>query len=167
MLPSAVITRSCWYCGTTEHTDPAVVWEREHQVPLSLGGGEAGNVVDSCRSYNRLKSNRTAKQFRLEIECRLGEPVIFAGEASPQLPATDISSVRSFATPTGLVRLPEEVLAELREAVLAQRSDGYISTTLGSFVTDAIQERLAKLADDRLGPDQLGAQVLTLFGDAS
>jgi len=113
--------RTCWYCGTTEIE---TVYEWEHQVPLSLGGTHAGNVVDSCQSCNRLKTNRTVAQFRLEIETRLGEPVTFAGEATDDRPATDISIVRSFAAATGLVRLPEELLLEARQAVLQLRSAG-------------------------------------------
>ena len=90
---------TCWYCGTA---DPALAYEREHQLPLSLGGGGgADNIVDSCRACNRLKASRSVDQFRLEIECRLGTPVTFAGEATPTTPATDITAVRSFAAQTG------------------------------------------------------------------
>ena len=158
---SAVTLTTCWYCGTC---DPDLAYEREHQLPLSLGGGGgADNIVDSCRACNRLKANRSAEQFRLEIECRLGEPVVFAGEASPARPATDITAVRSFAAQTGLVRLPEEVLAQLRATVLALRSAGYVDTTLGSFVADAIAERIVRWQRGELGPDQLGPQTPTLF----
>ena len=153
--------RTCWYCGSC---DPDVAYEWEHQLPLSLGGGGgADNIVDSCRACHRLKANRSAAQFRLEIECRLGEPVVFAGEASPTRPATDITSVRSFAAQTGLVRLPEQVLAQLRATVLALRGDGYVCTTLGSFAADAIAERIARCQRGELGPDQLGPQTPTLF----
>lgn len=67
--------------------------------------------------------------------------------------------MRSFAAPTGLVRLPEEVLADTRDAVLSLRSAGYVST-LGSFVADAIRDRLARLHAGQLGPDQLSPQNL-------
>ena len=152
---------TCWYCGTS---DPDLAYEREHQLPLSLGGGGgADNIVDSCRACNRLKASRSVDQFRLEIETRLGTPVTFAGEATPTTPATDITSVRSFAAVTGLVRLPEEVLAELRTTVLALHAAGWPATTLGSFVADAIAERVVRWQRGELGPDQLGPQTPTLF----
>lgn len=39
----AVPERVCWYCGAKSGP-----FEREHQVPRSRGGGDAGNVVLSC-----------------------------------------------------------------------------------------------------------------------
>ena len=119
--------------------------------------------MDSCRACNRLKASRSVDQFRLEIETRLGTPVTFAGEASPTTPATDITSVRSFAAQTGLVRLPEQVLAELRATVLALHSAGWPATTLGSFVADAIADRIARWQAGQLSPDQLSHQALALF----
>jgi hypothetical protein len=149
----------CWYCGTGD----ALIYEREHQLPLRLGGGGGDNVVDACQPCNRLKGARSVAQFRAEIEVRLGEPVVFWGEHTPDQPATDITTVRSFATPTGLVRQPEEVLAEVRQAVLALRAAGYPSATLSGFVTDALEERLARLRAGTLGPAELGPQLATLF----
>jgi hypothetical protein len=150
----------CWYCGTA---DASVIFEREHQVPVALGGGAGANLVDACQPCNRLKGSRTAEQFRAELELRLGHPVVFAGEASPERAATDITSVRSFAAPTGLVRLPEELLDEVRTAVLSLRAAGYASATLGSFVTDAIRAHLDRLHSGALGPAELGPQELPLF----
>ncbi len=61
--------RTCWYCGTS---DPDATYEWEHQLPRSLGSGRGvDNIVDSCRSCDRLKINHTAEQFHLKIECRL------------------------------------------------------------------------------------------------
>jgi HNH endonuclease len=150
----------CWYCGT-DTTE--AIFEREHQVPLSLNGGHGDNMVDSCQPCNRLKSNRTVEQFRAEIEARLGEAVTFAGEATSEHPATDISHVRSFAAPTGLVRLPGDILLEARQAVLELRSAGYTSATLGGLVTDALRAHLDRLSAGELGPDDFGPQALAFF----
>ena len=128
-------------------------------------GGEWGsdNVVDSCRVCNRLKGGRSVEQFRVEIETRLGEPVTFAGEATPGDSATDISSVRSFAAASTHVRLPEEVMAEARAMVLELRAAGYVTTTLGGLVSDAIESYRARLRNGELGPAQLGPQAMVLF----
>ncbi len=61
----------CWYCGTAD----AVIYKREHQLPLRLGGRGGANLVDACQPCNRLKGGHTVTQFRAEIEVRLGEPV--------------------------------------------------------------------------------------------
>jgi hypothetical protein len=114
--------RRCWYCGTTS----ALVWEREHQRPISRGG-VGGPIVLSCRFHNRLKGDRTVQEFRAAVAERLGlevAEVVFAGEATAERPASSLDGIDTLVDDRDTVRLLPEVGRALRRAVLALRSRG-------------------------------------------
>ncbi len=58
---------TCWYCGSKDGP-----FEREHQVPVSRGGGEGPNIVWACAPCNDLKGECDREQYREGIAERLG-----------------------------------------------------------------------------------------------
>jgi hypothetical protein len=145
--------RRCWYCGTTS----ALVFEREHQRPISRGGVPSGPTVDSCQQHNRLKGDRTMPEFRAALAERLGvdpETVVFAGEATPQRPATNLDDVRSLVDDRDGVRLYHDVGRSLRRAVLMLRGRGLPRVSLTSLASRYVAEGIARDAE-RFSGDRL------------
>ena len=104
----------CWYCGSA-----AGPWESDHQVPVSRGGPGGDNVVRACKPCNHLKGKLTLEEFRTALERRLGvsTAVVFAGEATPESPATPIASVRTLASTQVVVKLDPVVAERLDRAL--------------------------------------------------
>lgn len=54
-------TFTCFYCG---RSTPDKDHEFDHKIPRSRGGRDIlANLVDSCRTCNRAKSDMTAQEF--------------------------------------------------------------------------------------------------------
>jgi 5-methylcytosine-specific restriction endonuclease McrA len=78
-LPDATPAVTCWYCGSDRGP-----FEREHQLPVSRGGGEAEatRLVWADARCNALKGPLDVEEFREGLAERLGlDPaqVVFAG----------------------------------------------------------------------------------------
>jgi 5-methylcytosine-specific restriction endonuclease McrA len=88
----------CWYCGLglvrlsrqerrayrrgrTDRRLPENLRTRDHQVPVSRGGGGAatGNVVSACGGCNGRKAARTVSEYRA-YERAAGRPSVFWAE---------------------------------------------------------------------------------------
>lgn len=70
--------KRCWYCGTTSGP-----WEREHQIPVSRGGGAGTNIVHACARCNHLKGKLTIDEFRDALALRLGLVEVIFWEKRP------------------------------------------------------------------------------------
>jgi hypothetical protein len=115
-LPDTEPAVTCWYCGSARGP-----FEREHQLPVSRGGGEAGatTLVWADARCNALKGPLDAEEFREGLAERLGlDPtqVVFAGEATPERPATGLQAVRSLQADRSVVRLDPVAGDELNKA---------------------------------------------------
>lgn len=56
----------CFYCGNK--SDSLCI---DHFIPKSLGGSDhISNLMNSCRSCNSAKSNRTLEEFRYTVMCK-------------------------------------------------------------------------------------------------
>jgi HNH endonuclease len=106
---------SCWYCGAKSGP-----FEREHQVPRSRGGRDAGNVVLSCARCNDKKGELDAEQYREGLAQRLGvlpQSIVFAGEATDARPMTGaIVTVASLSADRAVVRVAPEAKEQLERA---------------------------------------------------
>jgi hypothetical protein len=115
-LPETEPAVTCWYCDSARGP-----FEREHQLPVSRGGGEAGatTLVWADARCNALKGPLDVEEFREGLAERLGlDPtqVVFAGEATPERPATGLQAVRSLPADRSVVRLDPVAGDELNKA---------------------------------------------------
>jgi hypothetical protein len=104
-LPETAPAITCWYCGSDRGP-----FEREHQLPVSRGGGEVGatTLVWADARCNALKGPLDAEEFREGLAERLGlDPaqIVFAGEATLERPATSLQAVRSLQADRSVVRI--------------------------------------------------------------
>ena len=99
-------------------------------MPVSRGGAAGANVVRACEPCNHLKGKLTLEEFRAALERRLGvSTVVFAGEATPESPATPIGSVRTLAGTQAVVKLDPVVAERLDRALtwLGRRGRGRLT----------------------------------------
>ena len=138
---------ACWYCGTTSGP-----WEREHQTPVSRGGGVGQNLVDACERCNHLKGKLTADEFREALGARLDvQEVVFWGEATSSKPATEIRTVRSLAGDREVTRLDPVVSDRLNRAVRYYRASGLPRANRKDLASKLVNEGLSDLARAELG----------------
>jgi hypothetical protein len=151
----------CWYCGTT-----AGDFETEHQTPKSRGGTAGSNVVRACVPCNHLKGKLTLEEFRTALELRLGvSPVVFAGEATTEIPATAIGAVRSLAGTQAVVKLDPVVAERLDRALLWLGRRGRGRPTRKNAVSAAVTAWLDELSAAELdGEDFPSDPMLPLEG---
>jgi hypothetical protein len=149
----------CWYCGTTTGA-----FESEHQVPVSRGGPGGSNVVRSCKPCNHLKGKLTLEEFRSALELRLGaSPLVFAGEATPESPATPIRSVRSLAGTQAVVKLDPVVADRLDRALIWLQRRGRGRLARKDAVSAAVAGWLDELADAELDGADFPAELVLPF----
>lgn len=150
----------CWYCGSTGGP-----WESDHQVPVSRGGPGGANVVRACKPCNHLKGKLTLEEFRSALERRLGvsTAVVFAGEATPESPATPITTVRSLASTQVVVKLDPVVAERLDRALtwIARRGRGQL--TRKDAVSAAVATWLDELADAELDGADFPSELVLPF----
>ena len=150
---------TCWYCGT-DHGP----LEREHQTPVSRGGVAGGNVVRACLPCNHLKGKLTLEEFRTALELRLGvSPLVFAGEATPEIPATPIADVRSLAGTQAVVKLDPVVAERLDRALLWLGRRGRGRQTRKDAVSAAVTAWLDDLAASELDGADFPADAVLPF----
>jgi hypothetical protein len=162
-LPEAELTRTCWYCGSARGP-----FEREHQLPVSRGGGEAGatRLVWADARCNALKGPLDAEEFREGLAERLGlDPaqVVFAGEATPERPATPLQTVRSLQADRSVVRIDPIAGDELSKAWRWLRAALDPRVTKRDVATEAILSHLAELRARYVGEDDWPDPALYLF----
>jgi hypothetical protein len=131
----------CWYCGSID--EPAYEWE--HQIPL-IRGWNGEPLVRSCRACNRLKGSRTVEEFRTLLADVAGEPVVFAGEAEPGQPYSDVSLLRSWVGKRASVELRTRTIERARAALRFEQRRGRVSLTLHELVDELVSEGLDRLA---------------------
>jgi hypothetical protein len=152
-LPEPELSPACWYCGAADRP-----FEHEHQLPVSRGGRHGANVVRACAPCNDLKGPLQLNEFRQGVAERLGvevHSVVFAGEATPERPATPtVQAIRSLEADRSVVRLAPEAKAELEQALRFLR--GVISPTLTQrdLATAAVAEHLDGLRARYVGGAQ-------------
>jgi len=162
-LPDATPAVTCWYCGTDRGP-----FEREHQLPVSRGGGEvaATALVWADARCNALKGPLDVEEFREGLAERLGlDPaqVVFAGEATPQRLATRLQEVRSLQADPSVVRLDPIAGDELSRAWRWLRAALDPRLTKRDVATEAILSHLAELRARCVGEDEWPDPTLYLF----
>jgi hypothetical protein len=162
-LPDAPPALTCWYCGSNRGP-----FEREHQLPVSRGGGEAGatRLVWADARCNALKGPLDAEEFREGLAERLGlDPtqVVFAGEATPERPATNLATVRSLQADRSVVRIDPIAGDELNKAWRWLRAALDPRVTKREVATEAILTHLAELRARYVGEDDWPDPALYLF----
>jgi hypothetical protein len=162
-FPEPVVPPTCWYCGATSRP-----FEQEHQLPRSRGGGHGLNIVRACVACNDVKGPLTVEEFREGLAERLGlavDQVVFAGEATPDHPATQaICSVRSLAGDRSAVGIDPEVADELYKAWLYLRTQsGNQRLTRRELASTAIAEYLRQLRKQLGVGEAWPEMMLSLF----
>jgi hypothetical protein len=124
-------------------------FEREHQVPRSRGGGDAGNVVWACAHCNDRKGELGQQQYREGLAERLGmtpDQIVFAGEATAERPMTGaIVTVASLGADRAVVRVAPEVKEQLERACDFLRSILSPMLTQRDLASTGITEYLDQL----------------------
>jgi hypothetical protein len=162
-LPDATPAVTCWYCGSDRGP-----FEREHQLPVSRGGGEVGAtaLVWADARCNALKGPLDVEEFREGLAERLGlDPaqVVFAGEATPDRPATRLREVRSLQADRSVVRIDPIAGEELNRAWRWLRVALDPRLTKRDVATEAILEHLRELRARYVGEDEWPDPNLYLF----
>jgi hypothetical protein len=162
-LPDVTPAVTCWYCGSARGP-----FEREHQLPVSRGGGEAGatKLVWADARCNALKGPLDAEEFREGLAERLGlEPaeVVFAGEATLERSATNLGTVRSLQADRSVVRIDPIVGDELNKAWRWLRAALDPRVTKREVATEAILSHLAELRSRYVGENDWPDPALYLF----
>jgi hypothetical protein len=162
-LPETEPALTCWYCGTDRGP-----FEHEHQLPVSRGGGEAGarRLVWADARCNALKGPLDVEEFREGLAERLGvdaAQVVFAGEATPERPATRLHAVRSLQADRSVVRIDPIAGDELNRAWRWLRAALDPQLTRRDVATEAILTHLAELRTRYVGEDEWPDPNLYLF----
>jgi hypothetical protein len=162
-LPETEPAVTCWYCGSDRGP-----FEREHQLPVSRGGGETGAtaLVWADARCNALKGPLDVEEFREGLAERLGlDPaqVVFAGEATPERPATRLQAVRSLQADRSVVRIDPIAGDELNKAWRWLRAALDPNLTKRDVATEAILSHLAELRARYVGEDEWPDPGLYLF----
>jgi hypothetical protein len=136
----------CWYCGT----DEAEAFEREHQMPIVLGG-VGDDLVDACRPCNKAKGPRTIEEFRALLSRYVSGPIVFAGEVAADEPYSDVADARELIGSRDVVWADALITRQARAAVLWQQAHGDHRATLRRFVDDALAAHVKRLQDQLNG----------------
>jgi hypothetical protein len=136
----------CWYCGTIE----AEAFERDHQLPIVLGG-VGDDLVDACRPCNKAKGPRTVEEFRVLLARYAGQPIVFAGEAGESGIHSPIAQLRDEIGSRDPVWLDALTARQARAAVLWQQAHGDHRATLRRLVDDAVALHVRHLKDQLNG----------------
>jgi hypothetical protein len=123
----------CWYCGTTE----AEAFERDHQLPIVLGG-VGDDLVDACRADNKAKGPRTVEEYRQVLSRYAGRPIVFAGETDDAEAGQLVATARELIGGRDPIWVDSLIARQARAAVVWRQTHGDHRATLRRLVDEAV-----------------------------